>query len=110
MDYKYSYKFTEKAEKDLFGILRYIGEDLSNPTAATEFGKKVFERIDDIRNFPQSGTLVENDFLSNKSIRRVVIDNYLLYYAENEVLQTIYIVRIVYGKRNLEEIYRTIKY
>ena len=110
MDCKYSYKFTEKAEKDLNDVLRYISEDLSNPQAATEFGKKVFERIDNIRSFPLSGTLVENYFLSNKNIRRIVIDNYLLYYTESDSQQTIYIVRIVYGRRNLEEIYRTIKY
>jgi len=62
MEFKYSYKFTEKAEKDLDEILKYIKEDLFNPTAATAFFDKIFESIDNIRNFPLSGMLVENDF------------------------------------------------
>lgn len=41
-------------------------------------------------------------------MRRVVIDNYVLYYKANEANKTIEIVRIVYGKMNLEEIYRCI--
>lgn len=34
MVFKYSYRFTEKAEQDLEGILRYIAVELSNPVAA----------------------------------------------------------------------------
>ena len=108
MEFKYSYKFTEKAEKDLDEILKYIKEDLFNPTAATAFFDKIFEGIDNIRNFPLSGMLVENDFLLNKDIRRIMINNYIMYYLADEKQQEITIVRIVYGKRNLEDIYRAI--
>ena len=52
---------------------------------------------------------VENDFLANKNIRRVIIENYIMYYMTDDEKRIIYILRIVYGKRNLEEIYRTIK-
>lgn len=107
MESDYSYKFTEKAENDLDEILRYISRDLCNPSAATSFGRKIFERIDAIRNFPLSGTLVENEFLSNKTVRRVAVDNYALYYVLSEKEKTVYVVRIVYAKRNLEEIYRS---
>lgn len=109
MEFDYSYSFTAKAENDLEGILRYIRDDLLNPSAATDFGRKLFESIDNVRNFPQSGMLVENDFLADKKIRRVIIENYVMYYVTDDEKRKIYIVRIVYGKRNLEEIYRTIK-
>lgn len=104
MDFEYSYKFTEKAENDLDEIIRYIREKLLNPSAAVSFFKRVFESIDNLRKFPLSGMLVENEFLQNKNIRRVVADNYIIYYLTDEAQREI-IVRIVYGKRNLEEIY-----
>lgn len=63
MDFKYSYRFTEKAAKDLDEIIKYIKEELFNPSAASVFADKIFENIDNIRNFPLSGMLVENDFL-----------------------------------------------
>jgi len=41
MEYKYSYRFTEKAEQDLDEILHYISVDLVNPTAAQNLGRKI---------------------------------------------------------------------
>ena len=108
MDCKYAYKFTQKAETDLDDILRYIGEELSNPSAAATFARKLFEAIDNVRNFPLSAMLLDNEFLSDKNVRRVVVDNYVMYYTVRQSEQTVYIVRIVYGKRNLEEIYRSL--
>ena len=104
MDFEYSYKFTENAENDLDEIIRYIREKLFNPSAAVSFFKRVFESIDNLRKFPLSGMLVENEFLPNKDIRKVVIDNYIMYYLAGEAKREIIIVRIIYGKRNLEKI------
>lgn len=109
MDFEYSYVFTEKAENDLDGILGYIRNELLNPSAAAAFGRKIFDSIDNVRKFPLSGMLVENEFIVSKNIRRVIVENYIMYYVADDEKKTIYIVRIVYGKRNLEEIYRTIK-
>lgn len=92
---EYGYRFTRQAETDLSGILQYISEDLSNPSAATALGRKVFASIDDIRQFPQS--------------RRILIDNYILYYKAIDAEKIIYIVRIVYAKRNLDEICRELE-
>ena len=96
---EYGYRFTERAETDLSAILQYISEDLSNPSAATAFGRKVFENIDAVRRFPQSGMVVDNPFLTDKDVRRVLIDNYILYYKAVDSEKIIYIIRIVYGER-----------
>ena len=108
MEFKYTYKFSERAAEDLEEILRYIAEDLCNKSAAADLGRKIFENIDTIRVFPETGLALNNELVSDKAVRRVVIDNYVLYYKANEANKTIEIVRIVYGKMNLEEIYRCI--
>lgn len=102
----FKYRFTEKAGRELEKILEYISEDLCNPSAATAFAKKVFENIDTLCAFPDRGALVENEFVADKSVRRLVIDNYLLYYKSDESAKRVDILRIVYGKMNLETIYR----
>lgn len=106
---EYGYRFTEQAETDLSGILQYIGEDISNPGAATALGRKIFENIDAIRHFPQSGIVVDNSFLIDKDVRRVLIDNYILCYKTADAEKVAYIIRIVYTKRNLDEICREFK-
>ena len=65
MAFEYSYRFTEKAMQDLDEILHYISVDLGNPIAAKSLGKKIFEKIDGARCFPESGALVDNEYLAD---------------------------------------------
>ena len=108
MAYNFSYRFTEKAEQDLDEILRYISVDLVNPTAAQNLGKKVFEKIDMVRVYPESGTPVDNEFLADKKVRKLSVDNYVIYYKAHYEEKMISIIRIIYGKRNLDEILKTL--
>ena len=108
MEYNYSYRFTKKAEQDFDEILRYISVDLANPIAAQNLGRKIFEKINMIRTFPDSCALVDNEFLSDKSVRKLLVDNYIVYYKTDYDKKMLSIVRIVYGKRNLDEILKTI--
>lgn len=107
MECKYSYCFTEKAEQDFDEILHYILVDLANPAAAQKLGRKMFEQIDMVRAFPDSGASVDNEFLSDKSVRKLSVDNYIIYYKAHYDEKTISVIRIVYGKRNLDEIIRS---
>lgn len=108
MECEYSYRFTTHAEQDLDEILRYISVDLGNPAAAQNLGRKVFEKIDIVRTFPDSGAPIDNEFLADKTIRKLSVDNYVIYYKEHHNEKIISILRIVYGKRNLDEILKTI--
>ena len=107
MESKYSYRFTKKAEQDLDEILNYISVDLVNPAAAQNLGRKIFEKIDMIRMFSDSGALVDNEFLADKTVRKLSVDNYVIYYKTYYEEKAISIIRIVYGKRNLDEILKT---
>ena len=62
MESKYSYRFTEKAEQDFDEILHYISYDLANPIAAQNLGKKIFDKIDTVRSFPESCELGITNF------------------------------------------------
>ena len=106
---EYGYRFTEQAETDLSGILQDISEDLSDPSATTALGRKVFEKIDAIRHFLQPGMVVDNHFLTDHDVCCVLIDNYILYYKAIDAEKVVYIIRIVYEKRNLDEIRRELE-
>lgn len=107
MEFKFSYSFTAKAEQDLDEIMHYIAVELSNPAAAKRLFDKIFDCIDTLRQFPDSGSLVENEFLTEKSVRRAIVDNYIIYYIADETQNKINIIRIAYGKRNTDGIFRS---
>jgi plasmid stabilization system protein ParE len=101
---EYSYRFTEKAIADLESIIGYMAMELSNPVAAKGFIDKLQGNIDIICAFPKSGARVTNEFLPDMDIRKIVVDSYLLYYTMDEGENTIFILRIIYGRRDVNEI------
>ena len=99
-----SFQFTETAKRDLDEILRYIRVDLANQGSARAFFKAFFSRIDDVCAFPESCETVDNELLKRKDVRKMIVGNYLAYYVFEKEKRMLTILRIVYGKRNLEEI------
>ncbi len=104
MEFKYRYQLTKRAESDLDEIIAYIAHELSNPQAASDFIDKLQKQIEEVRFFPESGSLVHNQFLQIENIRKKRIGNYIMYYISNSKEKMIIILRIVYGKRNMDEI------
>lgn len=101
---KFGYRLTKRAESDLDGIVSYIAIELANLQAASDFVDKLKDNIDEARAFPESGSLVDNEFLQIENVRKKLVGNCIKYYLLDVGENIIYILRIVYGKRNLDEI------
>ncbi len=104
MDCKYRFKFTHKAESDLDGIIEYISLELCNQRAAIDFIDKLRNILDETCMFPQSGALIDNELLGNSEIRKKIVNNYILYYISDDEAKEIKVLRIVYARRNINEI------
>lgn len=102
---KFGYRLTKRAESDLDGFVSYIAVELANPQAASDFVDKLKDNIDEARAFPESGSLVDNEFLQVENLRKKLIVNYIMYYLPDMREKIIYILRIVYGKQNITEIH-----
>jgi len=102
------YRFTKNAKSDLDEILSYISIELSNPDAAASFLKDLEAVIASICSVPKIGRIVDNEFLPNREIRKSLVGNYVLYYLPDIKEKRIYVLRILYGRRNLDELVREI--
>ena len=103
MESKYSYLLTQKAEADLDGIASYLSLELS------DFMDKLQAVIEETLLFPLSGSLVNNEFLPDTAVRKKVIGNYVMYYLPDTEQHIIYILRLIYGRRSIEEILRQLE-
>ncbi len=101
---KFGYRLSKRAEADLDGIVSCIAVELTNLQAASDFIDKLQDNIEEARNFPESGSLVHNEFLQVENVRKKLVGNYIMYYLPDTEEKLIYILRIVYGKRNMDEI------
>ena len=90
MESEWDYRLTEKADADLDDVVQYIAVELANPKAASDFVDKLQSAIEEARSFPESGSLVINEYLPDSEQK------------------TIFVLRIVYGRRNIDEILRQI--
>ena len=108
MESEFQYRLTKQAEADLDEIVSYIAAELANPQAAADFVARLQKIINETRSFPESGTQVNNEFLPDIGLRKKNVDNYIIYYLPIFEEKTIYIVRIIYGKRNTDEILRNL--
>lgn len=106
MESKWGYQLTQKADADLDDIVGYIAVELANPKAASDFLDKLQEAIEEARAFPESGSLVINEFVPNTKIRKKLTGNYIMYYLPDSDEKMIFVLRIVYGRRNMDEILR----
>ena len=110
MAFEFNYQLTEKAAADLDATVGYIAGELDNPQAAADFLEKLQKAIDEARMFPESGAPVENEYLPSTGIRKKLIGNYILYYLPQMSAKTITVLRILYGKRNIDEIIRQLDF
>lgn len=97
------YRFTNIAKKDLFCAFEYISNYSNDSEILNVLYKKIEETIKRICDYPEIYSVVINN-KGKKKIRKAVINDYLLYYFFDSKENMIYIVRFLYGRRDLEEI------
>lgn len=92
--------YCENALRDLEGIGDYIAEVLSSPTAALNTVNRIQNAIDKLCRFPLSGMRLSviYDDIEADDYRVLVCGKYLAFYRPVE--DTVYIDRILYGKRD----------
>jgi toxin ParE1/3/4 len=99
---KYSVEFTAKAVADLEQIYLYITNDLFNPYAAQRLLDKIEKQMMILRSFPFSSSVVQDTFLRKKGYRKLVVDNYLVFYLIDEIEKKVRIMRVLYGAQQYE--------
>lgn len=106
MESKFKYRLSQKADADLDEIVSYIAVELANPQAASDFVDKLQSVIDETCYFPDSGALVGNEYIPHTEVRKKMVGNYIMYYLSDIEKKVIYVVRIVYCRRSMDEILR----
>lgn len=91
-----------KAKLDVENIFKYIQNDLANPQAALDFLDEFYNTFYKLRYFPESHQVITNEYIKDKTLRKVSIKNYLAFYRVKE--NEIQIIRILYGMSNYQEI------
>lgn len=97
---KYNIEITEPAENDLSTIGLYFAKELLDPDLAHKVVDKIGTAIMELEEMPMRNALVADEKLAIQGIRKLIIDNYLVFYTVSEVYKVVTIVRILYCRRD----------
>lgn len=97
---RYSVLITEKAISDMMDITRYISNDLLEPSSADRFLEKFQVTIAGLSTMPKRHELVNDDWLAQRHIRKIFVDNYIIFYTVDDSEFIVYVIRVLYGKRD----------
>ncbi len=102
MGSKFCLKIFPLAQTDLESIFAYISEELKNPAAAIDQINDFEKAFESIRAFPESCPLVDNEYVKDKTLRKLLVNNYIAFFRIMD--GEIQVVRVLYGMRNYQDI------
>lgn len=97
---KYKVIIQESAELDLNGIIEYIAIDLNEKSIALKLYKKIVEAINSLSDTPGRCAVIDEEPFKTLQTRRLIIDNYSIFYYLNNETETVHILRILYNRRD----------
>ena len=99
----YEVKITTQAQKHLLEIFDYISLELLAPDAANNL--KMENSIMSLSEFPERYQLIDEEPWKSEGIRKIVVNNFLIYYWINKNSCIVYVTAVIYHKKNqLEEL------
>ena len=96
----------EIARDDLRSAVRYIANELKNPSAANRLADEFEKRVLELTEMPERYQLLQDRFLALNQIRAFSVGNYLAFYTIDEDKKVVIIVRFLYQKSNWNTILR----
>ena len=99
---KYRVFTTGKAEEDLNSIADYLIYKLLVGETALKQIDRIMKAILSLEEMPERNHVYDKEPWREKNLRVMRVDNYLVFYVTDKDYLTVTVIRIMYGKRNVE--------
>ncbi|MCD7804416.1 MAG: type II toxin-antitoxin system RelE/ParE family toxin [Oscillospiraceae bacterium] len=101
---RYNVVYSADALDDIGIIYDYISKKLYARQPARRIVKRIREQIKSLNMFPERHPLAPEKRLAEIGLRKVSVENFVIYYEVNEKSLTVTIARIMFGGRDAENI------
>jgi len=97
---KYRVDISEPAENDLRDIVRYISAQLDAPITALKMMDAIEAAIGGLMDMPQKYPPVTDERLANMGYRKLLVKNYIVFFAIDEKNKVVDVERVLYARRD----------
>jgi plasmid stabilization system protein ParE len=101
---KYKIEIENAAERDMYDILSYITETLKEPALALRIYKSIKEQIGKLSTMPARSRIVDDHPYASIGVRRLWVENYVVFYVIDETVLTVHLIRVLYNRREWQSI------
>lgn len=88
----------------MLGIYEYIAVELHEPEIANRLVRNIRIKLNTLKDFPDRNHMISSVDNELANVRCCPVENYMIFYQVAPELHRVYILRILYKKRNWEEI------
>lgn len=104
----YPVTLTPMAQRDLREIFRYIAFDLQSVQNASAQLDRLEKAIASLDQMPERFRVYDKPKWRERNLRMMPVDKYLVFYIPNHDSETVTVLRILYGGRDIDkQLYRT---
>ena len=100
----YKLEYLPIAQSDMVDISRYISLELKNKTAAIRLAEKMVASADRLTFAPYINAVYVPIRPLKNEYRKLLVDNFIMFYYVNEEEKLVTIARVIYAKRDYEKI------
>ncbi len=103
---KYKIRFTKYAVEQLLETTDYISKTLCEPIIAKRWSEKIHKAISTRDEMPLRNPLVQIEPWRSRGVRKMIVNNYIVYYLIDEPGAVVWITAVVYGKQEQMSVLR----
>lgn len=96
----YSIIITPDAESDLIELRNYISDVLLARDTARSYIRTIRKEISSLNEMPARYKRVDDEPWHSRGIRRIIANNFYVYYRIDEERKRVYILNIIYARRD----------
>ena len=101
---EYKIEITLPAERDLFDIFTYITETLKEPQIEERIYTSIKREILTLSTMPERHRIVEEQPYAAMGVRKLLVENYIVFYIVDKKSEIVSILRVLYNRREWQRI------
>ena len=95
---------TPEFKQEFKDIYAYIAEILLVPETAKKQVRRILDQVEKLNEMPNKFSLIEKEPWRSRGLRKLMVDNYIVFYYPNEQTKEVVVFHVFYGGRNIDEL------
>jgi len=105
---KWKILLTPEFKQEIRDIHSYIANTLLAPDTAVKQVGRITDAAGALDSMPLRHPLYEKEPWRSRGLRKLAVDNFVVFYLPNQAAQDAVIFHVFYGGRNIDEILKTL--